>query len=70
MQYYYARYLPYPLNFALIESKPGSCPAVAQDGGLFGVCASLCEHDFQCAGYNEKCCPNECGGTVCKAAGK
>ncbi|XP_072037591.1 uncharacterized protein [Amphiura filiformis] len=51
-----------------IKSKPGVCPAVSGDGGSFGLCANVCEHDFQCAGYNEKCCPTDCGGTSCMAA--
>uniref|UniRef100_A0A8C5R9L3 WAP domain-containing protein n=1 Tax=Laticauda laticaudata TaxID=8630 RepID=A0A8C5R9L3_LATLA len=38
--------------------KPGQCPQIRP--GTIGLCAQLCENDWQCTGQ-EKCCFNGCG---------
>lgn len=40
--------------------KPGSCPPALP----VNICESSCYSDSYCVG-NEKCCPTECGGSIC-----
>ncbi|XP_076445004.1 uncharacterized protein LOC143282961 [Babylonia areolata] len=43
--------------------KVGRCPA--PDQYSFGICASTCSSDSDCAG-SSKCCKNGCGATTCQ----